>query len=186
MALHAHKRPQSHAKSSTFSVASTEEAIRGSLLKHGQWQNGGYCGWTRFRLAVWRLLSALNPPRASTNHLFSAAAERLWQRLAPSKSTLENGPEPAKQLIWTQPGVWMRDLHTASSHPARKLGLCAPHEAPERHGRSPSCARRAGKGRVSGLVGRVGVLKSRPDANLRMAMAKMPRTPRGQNAHQQP
>ena len=159
LALHEHKRPQSHAKSSTFSVASTEEAIRGSLLKHGQWQNGGYCGWTRFRLAVWRLLSALNPPRASTNHLFSAAAERLWQRLAPSKSTLENGPEPAKQLIWTQPGVWMRDLHTASSHPARKLGLCAPHEAPERHRRSPSCARREGKGRVSGLVGRAGAPK---------------------------
>ena len=148
------------------------------MLKHGQWQNGGYCGWTRFRLAVWRLLSALNPPRASTNHLFSAAAERLWQRLAPSKSTLENGPEPAKQLIWTQPGVWMRDLHTAISHPARKLGLCAPHEAPERHGRSPSCARRAGKGRASGLGGRVGVLKSCPYANLRAGLAEIPTPPR--------
>ena len=32
----------------------------------------------------------------------------------------------------------MRDLHTASSHPARKLGLCAAREGPERQKRSPS------------------------------------------------
>ena len=46
---------------------------------------------------------------------------------------------------------------------------------------------RTGKGQegLSELVGRAGGLKSRPDANLRTAMAKMPRTPRGQNAHQQ-
>ena len=172
-------RPQSHAKSSTFSVMSTEEAIRGSLLKHGKWQNGGYCGWTRLRLAVWRLLSALNPPRASTNHLFSAAAERLWQRLAPSKSTLENGPEPAKQLISTQTGAWMRDLHAGGPHPARKLGLCTAREGAKRHKRKPSCARRAGKGRVSRLGGRVGALMSCPCANLRAGLAEIPNTPRG-------
>ena len=149
---------------------------------HGKQRNGGYWGWTRSTLAVWRLLPALCPPRASTNHLFSAATERLLQRLAPLKNTLENRPEPAKQLIWTQPGVWMGYLYTAGSHPARKLGLCAARGGPERHRRSPSCARRAGKGRVSGLGGRVGVLKSCPYANLRAGVAEIPNPPRRPNA----
>ena len=117
------------------------------------------------------------PPRASTKHLFSAATGRLWQRLAPAKNTLENRPEPAKRLIWTQPGVCMRDLHPAGSPPARKLGLCAPRGAPERHRRSPSCARRVRKGRVSGVVGRVGALKSCPNAGGRADMPDMPNQP---------
>ena len=68
----------------------------------------------------------------------------------------------------------MGDLCTAGSHPARKLGLCAARGGAERHRRSPSCARRAGKGRVSGLGGRVGVLKSCPYANLRAGVAGIP------------
>ena len=70
-------------------------------------------------------------------------------------------------------------LYTAGSHPARKLGLCAARGGPERHRRSPSCARRAGTGRVSGLVGRVGALKSCPNAGGRADMPDMPNQPGG-------
>ena len=90
--------------------------------------------------------SPQSPPRVDKPPIF-CCAERLWQRLAPSKSTLENGPEPAKQLIWTQSRVWMGYLHTAGSHPARKLGLCAAREGPERHQEvHPARARRGTEG----------------------------------------
>ena len=73
----------------------------------------------------------------------------------------------------------MGELHAAGSHPAQNLGLCAAHKAPGHHRGSPSCARGAGKGRVSGLVGRVGALKSSPYANLRAGLEEIPNTPRG-------
>ena len=107
------------------------------------------------------------------------AQMRLLRHLTPSQNAVENRPEPAKQLIWTQPGVWMGDLHTAGSHPARKLGLCAAREGPERHQRSPSCARQAGNGRLTGLEGRVGALKSCPNAGGRADMPDMPNQPGG-------
>ena len=125
------------------------------------------------------LLPALRPPRASTNPLFSAAPQRLLQRFSITQSRVQNRREPAKQLIWTQARVEMGDMHAAGSHPARTLGLCAAHKAPGHHRGSPSCARGAGKGRVSGLVGRVGALKSSPYANLRAGLAEIPNTPRG-------
>ena len=126
--------------------------------------------------------SPLPPPRVD-KALFSSATERLWQRLAPSNGTVENVTKPAKQLISTQTGAWMRDLHAGGPHPARKLGLCAAREGAKRHKRKPSCARRAGKGRVSRLGGRVGALTSCPCANLRAGLAEIPKPPRGQNAH---
>ena len=97
-----------------------------------------------------------------------------------------NGQKPAKHAFPTQEGVGMKGLRAAGPHPARILGLNIAHEAPERQRRSPSCARRAGKGRVSGLGGRVGALKSRPDANLRAGMADIPNPPRGQITRQEP
>ena len=149
LALHAHTKPHSHETLQHFRGERHRRLITKALQVT---ECGGYWGWTRSRLAVWRLLPALCPPRASTNHIFSASPERLLQRLAIAQSAIQNRREPAKQLIWTQQRAEMGDLHAAGSHPAQKLGLCAAHKAPGHHQGSPSCAHGAGKGRVSGLV----------------------------------
>ena len=156
-----------------------ESATGGPSLKHAKRRNGGYWGWIRSRLAVWQLLPALCTPRASTNPSFFCVPERLLQRLPPSQNAVENRPEPAKQLIATQPRVEMRDLHTSGSHPTGKLEICAGPEAPGHHRGSPSCARRAGAESASGLVGRTGALKSCPNARGRADLPDMPNQPAG-------
>ena len=140
---------------------------------------GGYWGWTRSRLTVWRFCRPSDPLERRPIRFFSAAPQRLLQRFSVAQRHVQNRREPAKQLIWTQARVEMGDMHAAGSHPARTLGLCAAHKAPGHHRGSPSCARGAGKGRVSGLVGRVWALKSSPYANLRAGLAEIPNTPRG-------
>ena len=119
------------------------------------------------------------PPSSVDQSPFSAASERLLQRLAIEQSVKYLEPSRACQTAYldsAQARVEMGDMHAVGSHPARTLGLCAAHKAPGHHRGSPSCARGAGKGRVSGLVGRVGALKSCPYANLRAGLAEIPNT----------
>ena len=85
LALHAHTKPHSHETLQHFRGERHRRLITKALQVT---ECGGYWGWTRSRLPVWRLLPALCPPRASTNHLFSAASERLLQRLAIEQSVI--------------------------------------------------------------------------------------------------